>query len=174
METKRVEVLLIGESPQGSSYLTNRLQGRGCDCEFVTSYQQACATLRSRHFDLVLSPMRLSDRSVFPLIDFLEGAGVTLFYSQAVEEGCWWLPALRCGQRCFGSSALRPGEFMSALDEAIEEIRSKTQAAGDPQRSPVRHSTVSVFVTPASRQATQPMAQPRANAREAFKHKTAI
>jgi hypothetical protein len=45
-----------------------------------------------------------------------------LFYSQPVEDGCWWLPALRHGQNCFGSSALRPSQFIAALDEAIEEI----------------------------------------------------
>jgi DNA-binding NtrC family response regulator len=173
MEAKKVKVLLIGESPQGSSYLKNRLQGRGCDCEFVTSYQEACATLRSRHFDLVLSPMRLCDRSVFPLIDFLEGSGVTLFYSQAVEEGCWWLPALRRGQRCFGASALRPGEFMSTLDEAIEEIRSDRPVAGDPRQSPVVQSTVSVFAAPASRQEAQSTGPARATASPLAKHKAA-
>ena len=153
MESKNIRVLLIGESPQGSSYLTNRLQGRGCDCEFVTSYQEACALLRARNFDLVLSPMRLCGRSVFPLIDFLEGSGVTLFYSQAVEEGCWWLPALRRGRRCFGASALRPGEFMSALDEAIEEIGFDRRDAGDPWQSPTRQPDVSVFVAPSSLEA---------------------
>jgi DNA-binding NtrC family response regulator len=173
MEAKKVKVLLIGETPQGSSYLTNRLQGRGCNCEFVTSYQEACATLRSQHFDLVLSPMRLCDRSVFPLVDFLEGSGVTLFYSHAVEEGCWWLPALRRGQRCFGSSALRPGEFVSALDEAIEEIRSDRRLAGDPRQPPVLQSSVSVFVPPSSRQESMPTGPARAKATPLLKHKAA-
>ena len=133
----------------------------------------ACATLRARNFDMVLSPMRLGNRSVFPLIDFLEGTGVTLFYSQAVEEGCWWLPALRCGQRCFGSSALRPGEFMSALDEAIEEIRIDRHGAGNAQQPPVHQSPVSVFVAPSSRQDSQPTGPARANTSPLARHKAA-
>ena len=120
METKRPNALLIGESPQGSSFLVRRLQKRGCECEFATSYEEACSLLSAHEFDLVLSPMRFRKRSLFSLIDLLDGSGVTLFYSHVVEEGCWWLPALRCGQKCFGLSALRPSEFPAVLDEAIE------------------------------------------------------
>ena len=122
MEPKRPKALLIGETPQGSSYLAKRLQERGCECEFAVTYQEACSLLKAQDFDLVLSPMRLRDGSLFSLIALLDGSGITLFYSHAVEDGCWWLPALRQGQNCFGSSALRPSEFVAALDEAIEEI----------------------------------------------------
>ena len=122
MRTRILKALLIGENPRGSSYLATRLQGHGCECGFATSYQEACASLRSQVFEVVLSPMRLRGVTVFPLIDLLEGSEVTLFYSQAVEQSCWWLPALRHGQNCFGSSALRPSEFVAALDEAIEGI----------------------------------------------------
>jgi DNA-binding NtrC family response regulator len=122
MTEGKPRVLLIGENSQGSSYLTKRLEGRGCDCRFATSYSEACALLQAEHFDLVLSPMRLRNASVFPLMDLLAGSSMSVFYSHAVEEGCWWLPALRRGQRCFGSSALRPSEFVIVLDEVIEEI----------------------------------------------------
>jgi CheY-like chemotaxis protein len=122
MEPRRPKVLLIGETSQRSSYLAKRLQGRGCECEFALSYQEACWLLRAQDFDLVLSPMRLRDGSLFALIALLDGSGITLFYSHAVEDGCWWLPALRHGQNCFGSSALRPSAFVAALDDAIEEI----------------------------------------------------
>ena len=122
MEPKRPKALLIGETPQGSSYLAKRLQERGCQCEFAASYQEACSLLMAQGFDLVLSPMRLRDGSLFPLIDLLDGSCVTLFFSHAVEDGCWWLPALRNSQKCFGSSALRPSEFVATLDEAIGEI----------------------------------------------------
>jgi hypothetical protein len=39
MESRRPKALLIGENPQGSSYLAKRLQERGCECEFVGSYR---------------------------------------------------------------------------------------------------------------------------------------
>jgi len=120
MEPRRAKVLLVGENAQGSSYLAKRLQG--CECEFAVSYQEACSLLRAQDFDLVLSPMRLRDGSLFPLLGLLDGSGNTLFYSHAVEKGCWWLPALRHGHNCFGSSALRPSEFVAMLDGTIEEI----------------------------------------------------
>jgi len=122
MEPKGLKVLLIGENPQGSSYLAKRLRKRGCDCEFAVTYQDACSLVKAQAFNLVLSPMKLHNDTLFPLIALLEGSRITLFYSHAVEDGCWWLPALRHGQHCFGSSALRPSEFVVALDEAIEEI----------------------------------------------------
>ncbi|HVB55360.1 MAG TPA: hypothetical protein VNE63_02875 [Candidatus Acidoferrales bacterium] len=55
--------------------------------------------------------------SAFSLIFLLDRSNITLFYFHAVEDGCWWLPALRHGQKCFGSSALRPSEFVAALDD---------------------------------------------------------
>jgi hypothetical protein len=77
--------------------------------------------------------MRLRDSSVFPLISLLEGSDVTLFYFQLVEDGCWWLPALRSGQTCFGSYALRPSEFVLSLNEIMEEIRVNLQVPAELQ-----------------------------------------
>jgi CheY-like chemotaxis protein len=124
MEPNRPKALLIGESPQGSQYLTKRLQENGCECAFAVTCREACSLLRAQDFDLVLSPMRLSDGSLYPLIGLLDGSGITLFYYHPVEDGCLWLPALRRGQKCFGSSALRPSEFVAALDETTREIRA--------------------------------------------------
>ena len=122
MELRRPKALVIGENPQGSSHLAKRLQERGCECEFAVSYQEARSLLGAQNFDLAVSPMRLRDVSLFPLIFLLDRSNITLFYFHAVEDGCWWLPALRHGQKCFGSSALRPSEFVAALDDTIEEI----------------------------------------------------
>lgn len=125
------KTLLIGENPQGSSYLARRLQGQGCECSFATSYPEACSSLRSQGFEVVLSPMRLRGVTVFPLMDLLAGSRVTLFFSHAVERGCWWLPALRHGEKCFGSSALRSRDFVSVLDEVIAEIRMDWRVTGN-------------------------------------------
>ena len=74
------EALLMGENPHGCSYLTNRLHGHGCECSFATSYQEACSSLQSHEFELVLSPTKLRGITVFPLMDLLEGSTVTLFF----------------------------------------------------------------------------------------------
>ena len=88
MQTK---VLLIGENPQGYSRLVKCLEGRGCKCSFATTYQEAVPLLGLQDFDLVLSPMRVRDGSVFPLISLLESSRTTLFYFQQwkqVAGGC--------------------------------------------------------------------------------------
>jgi len=114
--------------------------------------------------DLALSPMRLRGATLFPLIDLLEGSRVTLFYSHVVEQGCWWLPALRHGERCFGSCALRPSEFVSVLDEAIAEIQFDWRVARNVQQSPVDQTAPSVSVIPSSPRESLPAGPSRANA----------
>src|SRR5262249_45718342 len=74
--------------------------------------------------DLVLTPLRLRGEKTSSLIDLLAGSRANLFFFQLVEEGCWWLPGLRFGKNCFGSSALRPAEFVLALQKLIEEIKA--------------------------------------------------
>ena len=122
-----LKALIVGETTQGSSYLVKRLGERGCKCEFATSYEEANWLLRTENFCLVLSPTTLRARNLLPLMDLLEGSNASLFYAHLVELGCWWLPALRCGHKCFGSNALRPSEFVSVLDETIEEVRGTGQ-----------------------------------------------
>jgi hypothetical protein len=123
MENRNPSVLLIGESPQDSSELSARMEMLGCQCRFVSSCREAHLVVRSQAFDLVLGHGRLPDGSLYSLMNLLEGSGATMFYSFAVEYGCWWLPALRRGQKCFGSPALRPSEFMCLLNEMIRELR---------------------------------------------------
>jgi hypothetical protein len=122
LEPRRPKVLLIGETPQGSSHLSKRLQGRGFECRFAFSHEEACSLLSAQGIDLVLSPLRLPGGSAFSLIALLEGSTTTLFYFEPVEDGCWWLPALRNGYNCFGSPALLPSEFVPLLDEVIDRI----------------------------------------------------
>ena len=122
LEPRRPKALLIGETPQGSSHLAKRLQGRGFKCVFARSYEEARSLLRAQGFDLVLSPLRIAGGSAFSLVSLLEGSATTLFFFEPVENSCWWLPALRNGHNCFGSSALLPSEFVPLLDEIIGQI----------------------------------------------------
>ena len=160
MEPRRPKALLIGETHQGSSYLARHLQERSCECECASSYQEACWLLRTQDFDLVLSPMRLRDGSLFPLIALLDGSGITLFFSHAVEDSCWWLPALRHGQNCFGSSALRPSEFAAALDEAIGGICFRATTEKKSERSVALRLPGSLATLPLLR-GESPSAEPR-------------
>lgn len=62
MEGKRPQVLLIGESPRGCSYLAKRLNERGCDCEFATCCREVESMLQARSFDAVVSPAAAGPR----------------------------------------------------------------------------------------------------------------
>src|SRR5579871_6359494 len=119
MQFTRPKALLIGGNSHDSSHLTDHLQKRGYECGFAVTHEAACSLLGVQGFDLVLSPVRLPDGSAFSLVALLEGSISTLFFCEPVENGCWWLPALRNGRNCFGSSALLPSEFVSVLDEVI-------------------------------------------------------
>lgn len=117
--------------------MIKRLEVYRCECGFATSYPEARSLLKFESFDLVLSPMRLGDSSLFALVNLLEGSHTTLFYFQAVEEGCWWLPALQFGRKCFGSNALRPSEFFASLERVIDEIQARAQIADESLPIPV-------------------------------------
>jgi hypothetical protein len=131
MNFTKPKVLLIGEASRGYSPLSNRLKRHGCDCCIAISIPEVCLLLDKHSFGLVLGPIKLNGDSLYPLVRRLDGSETTLFYSQAVEDGCWWVPALRWGKNCFGLPALRPSEFVYMLDETIQEIRSTMQKAAE-------------------------------------------
>ncbi|MCL6481025.1 MAG: hypothetical protein K6U02_04795 [Firmicutes bacterium] len=147
METRKVQVLLAGESVADTLSVAEFLHNWGCEARVVTSLAEA-QQLVSRHAcDLVLSQVRLRDGSAFPLIAYLAGSPVTLFFFQPVHEGCWWLPALRRGHYCWGSPAMRPGEFVRVLGEILREIATE-KTEPQPLRAVATGVPESVIVRP--------------------------
>ena len=73
-----------------------------------------------REYDIVLSALRVSGESVRGLIALLSGSRANLFCSSRVERGYGWLPVLKRGKECIGTSALRPGEFIDAFDQLVK------------------------------------------------------
>lgn len=123
-----LRVLLIGESARSFSHIAGRLKRTGCNCRFANSYESAHQFLRNEGFDIVLSVVPPRDNAISSLAGILAGTGASFFYALPVEESCWWLPALRQGERCFGTPALRPSEFANELDEVVREIREHHSA----------------------------------------------
>jgi DNA-binding NtrC family response regulator len=128
METRKIQVLVVGECARTPSHLAKRVEERGCTCEFADTYHAARMLLECRNFDLMLSPVKLGKSSMLPLMKMLRGSRSTAFYYQVVEDSCWWLPAIFRGQVCFGQNALRPSEFIPILDKAIDELRTGAAA----------------------------------------------
>jgi hypothetical protein len=147
MEKRKPNVLLIRESIQGSSLLT-WLDNRGCEYSFATSFQEAFLILTNREFDLVFSPTRLGDGNLYSIMNLLEGSGTTVFYFYAVEHGCWWIPALRHGRKCFGSPAFRGKEFVVVLDEVMTQIQQNMLATVERQPLLILPTPVSVATPP--------------------------
>jgi hypothetical protein len=140
MKNEGVDALLIGESARSFSHIVKRLEKAGCRCDFATSYEEAMQKLEKETFDLVLSVVRPEDGAIASLVERLAGSGASFYYAHPVEEGCWWLPALRRGEQCFGRPALRPSEFAGVLDQVVAELR------GDKTEEP--EPVISVVVIP--------------------------
>ncbi|MBZ5529022.1 MAG: hypothetical protein LAN71_14130 [Acidobacteriia bacterium] len=127
-----VRILLVGESPMGFSYLSQRLEKRGCECCVAYSNYDGARLFREHPFDLVLCCG--SREGIESLVTSIIGSSASLYRSHRVEDGCWWLPAVLRGEACTGAPAFQPGEFMKVLDQVVESLRPADTAA------PLAHS----------------------------------
>jgi len=122
-----VRILLVGESPMGFSYLSQRLEKRGCECRVASSNYDGARLFREQGFDLVLCCG--SRDGIEPLVTSIIGSSASLYRSHRVEDGCWWLPAVLRGEACAGAPAFQPGEFMKVLDQMVDNFRNSESAA---------------------------------------------
>lgn len=110
-----IKILLVGEDLNQHSQLAQRLASWGAERQYASSCSQACALLKEQAFDLVISLLTLTDGSASQMIPLLEGSPATLFCSQPVAIGCWWLPVIERGKLCWGAPGLRAKEFGELL-----------------------------------------------------------
>jgi hypothetical protein len=116
-----IRVLLVGDSPQSFSLITQRLEGYGCECHFAGSLEAVKNLLRLWEFDVVLSTHGIPSYPIQALIGLLSGSSASLYSSLRVEEGSWWLPVLQAGKECYGP-ALTVGELSRVLDDLSRQI----------------------------------------------------
>ena len=140
-------VLLIGESARSFSHIALRLERHGCVCRFAESYEQARELIEKETFSLVLSVIPPRENAISQLTEKMIGTEASIYYAQPVEDSCWWLPALRQGERCFGTPALRPSEFANVLDREVERLQAVAPAEPKPAVAPV----VSLLTMPVAR-----------------------
>jgi DNA-binding NtrC family response regulator len=122
-------VLLVGKGLHGASDLTEHLRRRNCECFLAASCEEASRLMDARPFSLVLSESVMPDCAASCLIPLLVRSGASMFLHVAVEDGCWWVPAVREGQPCLGAPALRPREFAEALEQLLRRARGAEPAA---------------------------------------------
>jgi hypothetical protein len=126
MDRTSLDVLLISENQSGCCLLVKALERLKCRCWFASTAEEIRVLLKRLPFRLVLSTRPVTERSALTLL--LRAPGRIIFYSIPVEDGCLWFrafPEIVAGQRL---SALRPGEFMKALNDLI--ARSTAQSVG--------------------------------------------
>jgi hypothetical protein len=148
-DSEEIDVLLIGESARSFSHIVERLEKSGCRCRFVNSYEEARRLLLAEACELVLSVIPPRENAISSLAGLLVGRRASVYYAQPVEDGCWWLPALRFGERCFGAPALRPSEFAIVLGQMVEEIRTGRESKPEP--------VVRMMVLPEETRAREPV-----------------
>jgi DNA-binding NtrC family response regulator len=112
-------VLLVGKGARGAPVLEKHLLKRGCDIFFAASKKEASELLQRRRFDVVLSEFILTDGTAYQLMTPLLGTDTTMFVSNAVEDGCWWMTAVLKGQDYSHEAGMRPTEFRIRLDEIL-------------------------------------------------------
>jgi response regulator RpfG family c-di-GMP phosphodiesterase len=128
MNKRVVKVLIVGESPAELFLLSQHLEQRGGQCQFVSSNKEAARLFSKQPFDLVLCSARLT--GIHMLISSVTGSSASLFCSDTGEANCWWVPTILHGMKCLGASPLRPSEFVKTLNQVIDDIMSSERAQG--------------------------------------------
>lgn len=121
MSCKSCRVLLIHEWASSSSHLSVWLERRGYRCQVATSFAEAAHLLIDEPFELIISVLRPQPREISALATLLEGTHSDFFYAHPVEDGCWWLPAVRSGEPSSGSPAMRSSEFFEMIDRLTKQ-----------------------------------------------------
>jgi hypothetical protein len=119
-----IRVLLVGESSKSFRHLKKSLKRRHCRCRTATSYEQAHRFVGEDTPDVVLSMIPPRPGAISSMAERLVGTKASFYYAYPVEDGCWWLPALQRGERCFGAPALRSREFTLLFDRVLADIRA--------------------------------------------------
>lgn len=136
-EISKVGVLLVGKSPHMVSFLRPPLEKLGCECYFADSYQEISELLSRNKLDIVLSLNCYQNLS--EMVPLLAGQCVSMFQVLRVEKGCSWLPVIRNGEDCRGTSAFSPKEFTCVLAEIVMDIHIKVPSR-TPHAIPFRQS----------------------------------
>src|SRR5260370_16538396 len=84
--------------------------------------------LKRRRFDVVVRGFRLPEGTAYELMTPLRGTDTTMFFSFAVEDGCWWITAMLQAQDRSEEAGMRPREFTMVLDELPSKKSSNTHA----------------------------------------------
>jgi hypothetical protein len=127
MNNHPVRVLILGETNTAPSRLLTRLQKSACECWFAKSADRGAELLDKYGFEVILSIGPVHD--ALQMVSRLAGSECSIFSAFPVERGCWWLPIMYMGEECLGAPAMRTGEFLALLDQALRHLLSSGMPA---------------------------------------------
>lgn len=115
----RPSALLVGRSGSWGSLLLKSLERFGSELSLVAPQDVTAALLKNAGYDFILLDSTVPPEQRRQLASELAGSSVSMFYTFPVENGCWFLPALRAGRDCHGSPAFRRKEFPLELERIL-------------------------------------------------------
>jgi hypothetical protein len=112
-------VLLVGRSGSWGTLVLKSLEKFGSELSFAAPQTVTSEYVRNGAYNLVLLDSTVPPEQRRQLASELLGSSVSIFYTFPVENGCWWLPALRRGHDCHGAPAFRRNEFPLELERIL-------------------------------------------------------
>jgi len=113
-------VLLVGRNGSWGTMMLKSIQKFECELSLVTPQAVTANFVRDHAFSLVLLDSTVPPNQRRQLASELIGSEASIFYTFPVENGCWWLPALRHGRDCHGAPAFRRNEFPFELERILQ------------------------------------------------------
>ena len=118
-------VLLVGRNGSWGTLVLKSLAKFGSELFYVAPAIVTSKYVRNGAYHLILLDSTVPSEQRKQLVAELIGSDSSVFYTFPVENGCWWLPALRRGQDCHGAPAFRRNEFPFELERIL---RDQTEA----------------------------------------------
>jgi hypothetical protein len=113
-------VLLVGRNGSWGTLVLKSLEKFGAELSFAAPQTVTSEYVRNGAYSLVLLDSTVPPEQRRQLASELAGSEASIFYTFPVENGCWWLPTLRCGQDCHGAPAFRRNEFPFELERILQ------------------------------------------------------
>ena len=114
-------VLLVGKNGSWGTVVLKSLDKFRSELSLVAPQTVTPDYVRKGAFDLILLDSTVAPEHRRQLASELIGSEVSIFYTFPVENGCWWVPALRHGQDCHGAPAFRRNEFLFELERILQD-----------------------------------------------------
>ena len=114
-------VMLVGRNGSWGSAVLKSVSKCESDFSYVAPEKATPEFAKNGAYTLILLDSTVTPEQRRQLAFELAGTRTSIFYSFPVENGCWWLPALRRGRDCHGTPAFRRSEFPREIERILQD-----------------------------------------------------